>query len=522
MASLQDLMNKISEKSSGGRSAASVNDVKSRMEIYKENNQNFDFTVEHEIAMLAIFRDLSNVFITGGAGTGKTTFLRDIVIQELEHRGLNFAVTATTGIAGSHLGGKTVHSWGGIGLGPYFPSNGTPPQDRHPDDLYKFYEATFHEWSTSSKGSGMRDGVKRRIKGTEVLIIDEISMCAGAALLGYLDFFFKKVRDDERPFGGMQIIFCGDLYQLPPVEKTNASTPDWAFLSSAWINAKVKVLELTKVFRQADQVFSSFLNNVRKGEPLDKDYVQRFVRQLTTEESMCASYLVPTNAKADKLNNMVLGMYPGPTVDIPAKYEITPELLERYDTVEKVRQQLETSLRSKSMLSLRIGVPVLFKINDRSDRYVNGTKGFVVRFLDAGLKEVTTGDVEIVEVRIPKRGNTEEQLVQVQRWVTSRNPREDPEEMSQCADAATGAIKTVRRWPVVKQFPLIPATAITIHSAQGMSLDECVVDLHQTFAPGHVYVAMSRLRTAEGLTLASDRFNVLVDPHVTKFYNGSK
>jgi ATP-dependent DNA helicase PIF1 len=347
-------------------------------------------------------------------------------------------------------------------------------------------------------------------------------MCAGAALLGYLDFFFKKVRDDERPFGGIQMLFCGDNYQLPPVEKGNPSVPDWAFLSEAWIGAKVKVVELTKVFRQADQVFAGFLNSIRKGEPLDKDYVRGFVRQLTTEESMCASYLVPTNAKADKLNNMVLGMYAGPTTDIAAKFEISPELLERYDTVEKVRQQLETALRSKTVLALRIGAPVLFKINDRSDRYVNGTKGFVVRFLGADMKEVTTGDVEVVEVRIPKRGDTEEQLIQVQRWVTSRNPREDPDEMTQCMDSVTGAIKTVRRWPVVKQFPLIPATALTIHSAQGMSLDECVVDLHQSFAPGHVYVAMSRLRTAAGLTLASERFDVVVDPHVTKFYNDIK
>jgi hypothetical protein len=855
-------MNRLQEASPSKRVATSVNDIMARLEIYKENLPDFDLTREHEAAMLAIFRDHANAFITGGAGTGKTTFIRDIVIPELDHKGLNFAVTATTGIAGSHLSGKTIHSWAGIGLGPYFPPNGTPPQERDPESLRKIYEETYQEWAGSTKyGPAMRNGVIKRIKGTEVLIIDEISMMAGAGLLGYIDFFLKKLRDDERPFGGIQVICVGDFClqkgtevimadgslrkvedvqvgesvmgpdsqprkvlrkfageaplfrvkqanaaeyvvtgnhqialkrrrqphrfphlgetvtvsakemaeksgkfrevfggykvgalqfperkvciepyflgawlgdgeasgvrlstpdpelvayckeyagrlglkcctrperedtsavrvsissgamtgidgrnplrtalqdydlidnkhipedfmlnseenrlqlmaglldtdgcwnsnrftfsasrhglarqfkqladhlgfrtkltevnattnygqsqswtvtvggdtwriptkiarkqskprslgrdrlnstlevsavgvgefagfetdgdhlflladgtvthncQLPPVEKGEPQIPDWAFLSEAWLSGKVKTIELTKVFRQADQVFAGFLNAVRQGRPTDPNYVRSFVRTQTPEEAMCASYLVPTNAKADKLNNMVLDMYPGPTIHVDAKFEIEPSFLTQWETVAKVKQQLVKEMRSKERLSLRIGVPVLFKVNDRSDRYVNGTKGFVTRLFDAAMKEVTTGEVEMVEVTIPKRGDREEQKILLQRTATTRSPKEDADEYDNVMDEATGKMKSVRRWPVALQFPLIPATAITIHSSQGMSMDECTIDLHQSFASGHVYVAMSRLRTAAGLTLASDKFDVLVDNHVLKFYN---
>lgn len=384
------------------------------------------------------------------------------ILPELDHKGLNYAVTASTGIAGSHLSGKTIHSWAGIGLGPYFPPNGTPPQERDPDNLHKMYEETYQEWAGSTKyGSAMRNGVTKRIKGTEVLIMDEISMCPGAALFGYLDFFFKKLRDDERPFGGIQVIMIGDMHQLPPVEKNDPQIPDWAFLSAAWRDGKVKTIELTKIFRQADPVFSGFLNAVRKGLPTDPNYIRSFVREQSPEEIMCSSFLVPTNAKADKLNNMVLDMYPGPTVHIDARWDIEPSLLAGYETVDSVKAQLRKELRSKERLSLRVGVPVLFKVNDRSGRYVNGTKGFVTAFYDTSMKAVTSGEVEMVEVTIPKLRDREEQKILLQRVATTRNPKEDADEWEQVADPETGKKKSARRWPVILQFPLIPATAIT-------------------------------------------------------------
>lgn len=527
MADLSDLIRVLMESTPGKRRRTSISEgeLDRRLEIYREQNEAFDITHEHEAAFKSIFRDLDNVFITGGAGTGKTSLVRDIIIPELEHRGLNFAVTATTGIAGSHLSGKTIHSWAGIGLGPYFPPSGTPPQERDPDNLREFYQTTYDEWNTSSKGGfGMRDGVRKRIRGTEVLLIDEISMCAGAGLLGYLDFFFKKIRDkNAEAFGGIQIIFIGDFHQLSPVEKGRVEVPDWAFLSEAWRAAGIRTHELTRVFRQSDKEFADFLNKVRKGDPTDPEYLRKFVRQLTLEEAMCASYLVPTNAQADKLNNMVLNMYPAPTVSLAADFRIEPQLLASYETPDKVRKQLVQAMRSKETLHLRAGVPVLLKINDRSGRYVNGTKGFVTGFLnDRMLPETNPEAVTLIEVTIPKRGDVEELRVMVARHVTTRNPKEDHEEVAMVNDPVTGALKAAPRWPQALQFPLIPATSITVHSSQGMSLDECVVDLRQSFAAGHAYVAMSRLRSASGLTLTSDEFDVKVDPSVLRFYRNTK
>ena len=531
------------------RQGVSKSDIEQRLVHYEETSEGFSVTGEHAAAAKAIFCDVANVFVTGGAGTGKTSFVRTVVIPELNHRGLNFAVTATTGVAGSLLDGKTLHSWAGIGLGPYFPPTVGPPQDLRIDRLLHYYEETYDEWVNTKKMSPKaRSGIRSRIQGTEVLLLDEVSMCAGAALLGYLDYFCKKVRNREDvPFGGIQMIFIGDFAQLPPVEKDDTSRhADWAFLSAAWKAANVRTTELTRVFRQSDREFAGFLNQIRLGQPVDPTYLTGFVKPLTPEEAIQASYLVPTNAQADRINKMALERYPGPTVEIPAQFVIEPTLLESYEDVSRVKQQLLQGKVVKDVLELREGLPVMLTVNDPAAAYVNGTKAFVRSF-----ERTSDGQVESVSVGIPfpepRADGVTEALIRLGRRCTTRNQKEDADDLTQIYEAERdvvteeeliaarasenpnaeeqlrkrrheAAFRTTHQWPVLKQFPLIPASAVTVHKAQGSSLDECVVDLKQSFAPGHVYVAMSRLRTAAGLTLTSTDFRIKVDRDAMEFY----
>lgn len=551
MSNLNDIisnMMKGAPQQRSRRQGVSKADIEERLAYYEETTEGFSVTGEHLAAAKAIFCDTANVFVTGGAGTGKTSFIRTVVIPELNHRGLNFAVTATTGVAGSLLDGKTLHSWAGIGLGPYFPPTIGPPQDLRLDRLMHYYEETYDEWVNTKKMSPKaRAGIRKRVQGTEVLLLDEVSMCAGAALLGYLDYFFKKVRNrEDAPFGGLQMIFVGDFCQLPPVEKDDTSAhADWAFLSSAWKAANVRTVELTRVFRQADQKFAGFLNQIRLGQPVDPNYLTSFVKTLTPAEAIQASYLVPTNAQADRINRLALERYPAPTVEIPAQFVIEPTLLESYEDVPRVKQQLLQGKVIKEVLELREGLPVMLTVNDPEGAYVNGTKAFVRSF-----ERDSDGQVAIVKVGIPlKTPGPEgmENLIRVGRRFTTRNQKEDADELTQIYEAERdvvteeeliaarasdnpnaeeqlrkrrhdAAFRTTHQWPVLKQFPLIPATGVTVHKAQGSSLDECVVDLKQSFAPGHVYVAMSRLRTAAGLTLTSTDFRIRVDRDVMEFY----
>lgn len=506
-------------------------------ELLERYGAELSVTDEHRQTMLRIFRDLRNVFVTGGAGTGKTTFVRDVVIPVCAHLGLHVGVTATTGLAGSHMDGKTIHSWAGIQRGPQFPANMGAPQDLAPELVQHIYESTYDAWSADGKYRKHRDGIRSKIRSTEVLILDEVSMLNGVALLGYLDFLFRRVRNDDRPFGGIQMIFVGDFCQLSPVEKaTPKYHADWAFLSPAWASADVAPCELTHVFRQADREFANFLNQVRVGLPVDPNYVSQFVRHLTPEAARKASWLVPTNAKADALNDAVLQEYPGPTLVVPAEYVVHEFHTSTYDTRQKVIEQIEKhNSTMRPLLRLRVGLPVMTTANDSEGRYFNGTKAYVHEF-----KYTDDGLLRAVVVHIPpKTADGEGTLVELSRNYYMRSGSDDPTDVVYVTEAfgefyvTTKDKRRVRlddydpkanlsgqlpAHPFARQFPLIPATAITIHRAQGASLDECVVDLRKTFAPGHVYVGMSRLRTAAGLTITTPNISVQVDPDVMRYY----
>ena len=479
-------------------------------------NADFEITSEHRQLVRHIFTDHANVFLTGGAGTGKTSFIINVLIPAMSNRGYNFAMTATTGIAGSHFGGKTIHSWAGIGLGPYFNPMENYAQSMTPEEQKAKYEDTYRLWRTNKRMyDNVREGVKKRIRAVEVLLIDEISMCPGAGLLNYLDFFFKIVRDSEEPFGGIQMIFVGDFAQIPPVEKAkkgfdDPTHADWAFLSQSWSEANIIPVQLTKVFRQKDVEFANFLNDVRVGNPTSKEYRKRFEKKVPEEELKNYTFLVPTNKQADEFNKFFLEQYPKPTMQADARILTTPETLKSWETLEKVRTQLLAGKLIKYTLSLRVGLPVLLTVNDRNGLYVNGTIAFIESF-----HKGETDDDDYIVLRLNKVDGPKHHLF---RYAYTRNQLEDPTDLIMVADKETGKMKEVCPHPILKQFPLIPASAQTCHKAQGQSLDRGILSIGNAFLPGQVYGALSRLRTAEGLVLDDSDFQVMVDQDVMKYY----
>jgi len=419
-------------------------------------------TLEHQLAFTSIFIEKRNVFITGGAGVGKTTFVKSIVLPMMNHLGWQFGVTATTGIAGSHLEGLTLNSWMGFGLGTDYElrKRGRAAADLDAAELEEVYEHSFSEWSNNPKMAQMRRGVVSRLCNANALLIDEVSMCAGKAMLGYVDFFLRRVRgDDHKPFGGLQMIMMGDFAQLPPVDKLNGRYTDWAFTSPSWRHADIKMCNLSEVFRQEDKAFAGFLNRRRVGIPMtieEEAYVQSFVRQQTEAEVAKASFLVSTNAEADDLNDKALEWYPGPTYEFPALYHVPQDKIKTWETETKVREGLlKSGSLIKATLRLRIGTPVLLTVNNPDAGYVNGTKAFVHEIIRGSAQPGSFLNDDTIVVSIPhKNPDGEPKLINVQRRIHSRSKYEDP--------TITGW-DNLPTYPALRQFPLMPATAITVH-----------------------------------------------------------
>lgn len=539
------------EEAQSRRVKISEDELRTRLAFYEAHNPEFEATDEHLQALMAIFHEHRNVFVTGGAGTGKTTFIKTVVMPELDYRNLHWAVTATTGIAGSHLGGKTMHSFFGIGLGPEWspfysskmreflphaiPGNDTPcPPDMSIEELEAWYAMFFDQWMKDpSIKPHIRAGVTNRLGSHEVLIIDEISMCGGDAMLGYLDYMLKQIRASEKPFGGLQIIFCGDFCQLPPVEKRpSRKRPDWAFLSRSWDKAKVKPIELTRVFRQGDPEFVAFLNNIRVGTitQKDRDYARRFVRNdMTTEETRLYPFLMTHNEQVRKINADALKHYPAPTYPLAAEVCFVPQLQAVQDWEVRNEDRVRSTLLKnmgllESVTHVRVGSPVMFTMNDPDGAFVNGTRGFISQVNLFARSKANPEDEDNIVVRVlDSKADGGERSVVLMRWAYSRAREQDPRRMTPvppgfCEDHGVVLPASISLYPTVRHFPIIPATSITIHKSQGASFDRAILALASSFAPGHVYVGLSRLRSPEGLVLSEADFKVQTDPYVMDFY----
>lgn len=377
---------------------------------------------------LDILKTGRSVFLTGAAGSGKTYVLREY-IKYLQDLDANIGITASTGIAATHMGGITIHSWSGLGIR---------------DSLTKSELAEIAE----------KSHIKKKIKNASVLIIDEISMLHHYRL-DLIDRVIREVKNSPLPFGGMQIIFCGDFFQLPPVRRSYEPEAHFAYHSDAWKNLGLKVCYLSEQHRQSDTEYLKVLNAVRENAVSDetmKILKTRFGKKSDFEPTKLYSH----NKNVDAENDAELSKIPG-------KFS-------EYEMQQRGRQALVEALKksclSPEVLRLKPGAKVMFVKNNFEEGYVNGTLGVVVK---CGFEEI--------EVR-----TLSGKIIDVEResWVIEED----------------GKIKAE-----INQYPLRLAWAITVHKSQGMSLDSAEVDLSASFERGMGYVALSRVRSLDGLFL---------------------
>ena len=381
---------------------------------------------------LALLKTGQNIFLTGPAGSGKT-YMLNLYIKYLEEHNVSVAVTASTGIAATHMNGRTIHSWSGIGLKKVFTRK----------DRYKLLN---------------NEKVRDRVRYAKVLIIDEISMLE-ARVLNLIDEACRLLRDNGHPFGGLQIVFCGDFFQLPPVHKNGQPKPLFAYLSSAWQKADPATCYLEKQYRQEDGRFLEILNTIREGSAGKETDIALRERHLKSIEGYSKPTRLRThNADADAINAFELER-----IDAPEQ---------KYNMVSRGDLELVAELKQACLapeeLILKKGAVVMFVKNNVDKGYVNGTLGVVIDFD----KE---NNYPIVETK-------------------NGRPIAEPEEWSieDDDDQVLAAIV---------QVPLRLAWAITVHKSQGMSLDCAEIDLSKAFIEGMGYVALSRVRTLSGIKL---------------------
>lgn len=408
-----------------------------------------------------------SIFLTGKAGTGKTTFLRALK----EHSSKTMIVVAPTGVAAVNAAGVTIHSFFQLPLSPFVPGA------RQGADRYGF----------------SKDKLKI-VRALDLLVIDEISMVR-ADLLDAIDAALRKYRRSPLPFGGVQLLMIGDLQQLAPVVtpadeallRPYYSTP-YFFGSHALAQIPYVTIQLTRVYRQQNARFVELLNHVRAGHltPDDCDMLaSRLDRNFRPAPQSDYIRLTTHNAQADDYNTASLLRLPGSSQAYRAHVEGDfPEM----------------SFPTSRALNLKVGAQVMFIKNDTEGggRYYNGRIGHVT-----GLGETS------VTVRCP--GDDYEIEVGPQLWENTKysiNPRTNTVESSVEGTFA--------------QLPLRLAWAVTIHKSQGLTFDHVIIDAGASFAPGQVYVALSRCRTLEGIVLATPipAHSLLNDPSVAQYISG--
>lgn len=392
---------------------------------------------------LNILKMGKNVFLTGSAGSGKTYVLNEYIRYARLH-GIDPAVTAATGIAATHLGGMTIHSWAGIGVREFIT----------PVDLDRM-EQNQKLWS--------------RLNDAKVLVIDEISMLSGP-VLDMVDTVLRSMRRSDVAFGGIQVVLCGDFFQLPPISKAEGK-PRFAFTAKVWAEMDIHVCYLTEQFRHEDLLLRDLLNALRSGaiSPQLREILTKCVGRTVPED---VPKLYTHNVDVDRINQVKLDALKGK----PMSYTMTTR-----GNKARITALKQSCLASENLI-LKEGAVVMFIKNDYTKGYVNGTQGTVTGF---------DHNMPMVKVR-----NGKTYTVEYESWTIK-------DEGKVLAEIA--------------QLPLRLAWAVTVHKSQGMTLDAAEIDLSHAFVEGQGYVALSRVRTLAGLFLKG--FNekaLMLDPTILR------
>lgn len=419
------------------------------------------------------------VFLTGKAGTGKTTFLKYIKENTIK----NTAIVAPTGVAAMNAGGTTIHSFFQLPFTPFVPGTKKGFSEGDANDRHNLI-------------SQLRLNAERKeiLQQLDLLIIDEISMVR-ADVLDAIDTVLRYVRNQlATPFGGVQVLYIGDMYQLPPVIRQE----EWQLLSGSYtgpfffcsqvIAAQPPVyIELNKVYRQRDVDFIHLLNQVRNNEMDQQGYEllhSRYQQDYIPDSQDRVITLTTHNAKADAINSEALAGINERAWRFPATIE---------------GSFFESSFPADEILQLKVGAQVMFIKNDteRTRRYYNGKIGIVQKVEDDKIWiECFTGSTkQLIEIKKEIWRNIKYSL-------NKKTERVEEEELGSFT-----------------QYPLRLAWAITIHKSQGLTFEKAVIDAGQAFAPGQVYVALSRCTSLAGLHLVSKiSYNSLQsDPHIVAF-----
>ncbi|MCG3858396.1 AAA family ATPase [Psychrobacter sp. Ps2] len=441
---------------------------------------------------LDILKTGQNVFLTGSAGSGKTYTLNQY-IDYLRARRVPVAVTASTGIAATHMNGTTIHSWSGIGI---------------KDEL------SDRDLTNLSRKQFLAD----RLKDTAVLVIDEISMLH-AKQLNLVNQVLKHVRKNNKAFGGIQVVVAGDFFQLPPIgSKGESNREKFAFMSEAWLDAKFHICYLSEQHRQVSDAANGGLD-------LD-DILNQIRRQEVTFEAIAAlenthdqsvdikrTRLYTHNLNVNKINDKELASLDGEMMRFEATTTGDSKLVET----------LKKTVRTQDELILKVGSKVMFIKNNAELGVSNGTMGELIGFAAVKVDDSKDSSEALIENNIDADREDTDETTDKQTTKGKKSAAKKEADKPKAKKAATQKMPVVRlnsgreviaepeEWIIEDetgdvlasylQVPLCLAWAITIHKSQGMTLDAAEIDLSRTFELGQGYVALSRLKSLAGLQL---------------------
>ena len=457
-----------------------------------------------QYSALDILQTGQNVFLTGSAGSGKTYTLNQY-INYLRARRVPVAVTASTGIAATHMNGTTIHSWSGIGI---------------KDELSE------RDLTNLSRKQFLAD----RLKDTAVLIIDEISMLH-AKQLNLVNQVLKHIRKNDKAFGGIQVVVAGDFFQLPPIGSRGESNRDkFAFMSEAWLDAEFHICYLSEQHRQVSAAseggldLDDILNQIRR-QDVSFEAIAALEATYDQDVDIKRTRLYTHNLNVNKINDKELA-------------ELNGEMMRFEATAigeDKLVDTLKKTVRTQDELILKVGAKVMFIKNNTELNVSNGTMGELIGF--ATVKVDDSADKAKAEkdakADAKNDSSTNDKAIEDEDDIADTKPKSKSKALSKKPvtqkmpvvrlNSGREVIAEPEEWIIedetgevlasYSQVPLCLAWAITIHKSQGMTLDAAEIDLSRTFELGQGYVALSRLKSLAGLQLLGmNTMSLQLDP----------